>query len=114
VRPIDGNALSVNWLEYFAGTQDNQLIETARAVGTTKHIGKSSAFAIGNVAIIKKTCAKVGTPVRVLYAPGNGNPSHSQIRNVRVDDLDLMAALASRDCFPVLKPSPPATPPTPS
>jgi len=103
VRPTDGNALSVNWLEYFPGTPAHQLIESARAMGTIKNVGKNSAFAIGQVAIVKDACANAGFPVRVLYAPSNGNPSHSLIKNVIEDDLDLMATLASRACFPVIK-----------
>ena len=98
IRPIEEsqqNSISVNWLEYFDGdhaTRTKKLIQQFR---TVKSIGGKSAFGIGNVGNIKEICKKNGALVKIVYAPTDGNLSHSAIRRLPKDDLSLLTALAT-------------------
>lgn len=97
LRP-DENELSVNWLEYFDGTRDQKINELVKSVRVTKNVGAKSAFALGNVGKIKRTCAESGAQVRIVYDGNENNKSHSVIRRLPKDDDDLLDALAA-DAF---------------
>lgn len=90
--------LSVNWLEYFDGDQDRRIRESVKLLRTTKNIGAKSAYAIGNVEKIKRTCGESGAQIRIVYAPGKNNPAHAEIRRLPRGDADLLEALAA-DAF---------------
>jgi|WetSurMetagenome_2_1015567.scaffolds.fasta_scaffold656339_2 hypothetical protein len=96
LKPLEvvKKSISVNWLEYFSGERENKIKKSIQGLRTTKNIGKKSAFAIGNVGNIKEVCKRNGTIVKIVYAPTDGNPSHSVIKQIPKDDLTLLQALA--------------------
>src|SRR5271169_6779329 len=53
----DEDYLSVNWLQYYDGDREAQIRLSVWAIRSTfeKSLGAKSAFAIGNVAKVKKT-----------------------------------------------------------
>jgi hypothetical protein len=92
--------LSVNWVEYYDGDREGQIRLSVWAMRDSfEKLGAKSAFAIGNVAHIKKTCQGFGGRVRVVDEPDlPKNPGHSAIRRLPPDDLNLLDALAA-DAF---------------
>lgn len=97
LRPQEPS-LSVNWLEYFDGDQKTRLHETVKAIRASRNIGKKSAFGIGNVGKVKAICHEYDTRTRIVYAPGNNNPAHSEIRYLPRENLALFLAIAE-DAF---------------
>lgn len=100
LRP-DEDYLSVNWVEYYDGDRESQIRLSVWAMRNSfeKPLGAKSAFAIGNVAHIKKACEGFGSRVRVVHEPDlPKNPGHSAIRRLPRDDLNLLDALAA-DAF---------------
>ena len=61
-------------------------------------MGPKGAFAIGIVGRIKETAAAHGAKVRIIYDPKEGEPAHSEIRQLSRDDVILLDALA-QDAF---------------
>ena len=100
LRPTEEStkSISVNWLEYFDGDHEARTKKSIQGLRATKSIGKNSAFGIGNVGNIKDVCKNNGTIVKIVYAPTDGNLSHSVIRHLPKDDLTLLQALAN-DAF---------------
>jgi len=100
LRPEE-DYLSVNWLEYHDGDRERQIrlsVWDMRA-SFEKPLGAKSAFAISNVAQVKKTCQGFGSRVRVIHEPDlPKNPGHSAIRQLPRDDLNLLDAMAA-DAF---------------
>ena len=90
--------LSVNWLEYFDEDRDKQIRESVKIFRSSRTVGAKSAYGIGNVAQIKRTCGASGTSIRIVYDPEDNNPSHSVIRHLPRDDSSLFEALAT-DAF---------------
>ena len=92
LRP-DEPGLSVNWLEYFAGTRSDQLQAIVKDLRAKRTLGLQSAFGIGNVGELESQCKDYDVPVKVVYWPTDGNLSHSRILGTK-DQLDLMALIA--------------------
>ena len=99
LRPEE-HYLSVNWLQYYDGDRDAQTRLSVWAMRDSfeRPLGAKSAFAIGNVAEVKKTCQTFGSRIRVVHEPEPKNPGHSAIRQLPRDDLSLLEALAA-DAF---------------
>ncbi|MFZ5523503.1 MAG: hypothetical protein ACOY9D_05390 [Pseudomonadota bacterium] len=97
LRPIEEakKSISVNWLEYFGDDHTTNIKKSIQGLRTTKKIGGKSAFGIGGVAKIKEVCKKNGALVKIVYAPTDGNPSHSAIRNLPIHNQSLLQALAT-------------------
>src|SRR5271155_3214568 len=75
--------LSVNWAEYYDGDRETQIRLSVWAMRDSFDVGTKSAFAIGNVAQVKKTCQAFGSRVRVIHEPDlPKNPGHSAIRRL--------------------------------
>lgn len=87
-------SLSVNWVERFEGVHQSRLEDTVREIRAIKEIKKNSAFAIGNVGHIKSICHSYSPSIRIVYAPSENLPTHSEIRKLPRDDLALLSALA--------------------
>jgi len=87
--------LSVNWLEYFGDTYQENIEASARKFRDTRDVRKSSAFGIGIVKNIQDVCAKHGAnKVRVVLDEEDDNKSHSIIIRLPRNDLDLLQSLA--------------------
>lgn len=100
----DKNALSVNWLEYFAGTHKFNIVETIKnfrihRVSLGGKVGALSAFGIGNVGKLEAVCTSCQYPkVRVIHEEkreSSTNKSHARISRLPVNDQNLMGLLAS-------------------
>lgn len=100
LRP-DEESLSVNWLEYFDGDREDRIRDSVKMFRDIRTVGKKSAFGIGNVGQIKRTCSASGAQVRIVYEPEARNQAHSAIRHLPRDDLSLLDALAA-EAFPQL------------
>ncbi len=87
-------SLSVNWLEYFSGDPQSQIKEVITSIRNTKNVGGKSAFCIANVGKVRGICKAGRVNVRIVFAPNDGNPSHSLIRYLSQDDLVLLEELA--------------------
>jgi len=88
--------LSVNWLEYFNGTYDENKESSVRMFRKTRKIGKKSAFATGNVKKLRDTCAEKGySKVLVILDEDEDNKSHSLIIRLPQDDQTLFESLAT-------------------
>lgn len=98
LREIDGqleDGLSVNWVEYFDGTYDKRVIRAIQSMRAARPIGKNSAFAVGQVATIKRVSNSFSRKkIKVVYAPTAHNLSHALIKHLAPNDLALMEALA--------------------
>lgn len=100
MRPRDDGKLSVNWLEYFKSTHQENIEKSIQAFKQSMEQGipKTSVFAIGNVGCLKQACTSLGhTKVEVDH---NGktkspNPAHCSILRLPKNDLTLMQKLAS-------------------
>src|SRR5215216_3191402 len=68
--------LSVNWLEFYEGSKDEQFRLSIWTIRDRfeKPLGKRSAFAIGNVGKVRQTCRAAGNRVRIVHEPQAGNP----------------------------------------
>ncbi|MBI3186345.1 MAG: hypothetical protein HYZ31_00585 [Gammaproteobacteria bacterium] len=99
LRPEE-RGLSVNWLEYFKGSDQFNVQSSISVFRKTRKVGAKSAFGIGNVKNIQDTCASCGArKVRIVHEPViPDNESHSIIIRLPQDDLLLLAALAE-DAF---------------
>lgn len=89
------DGLSVNWLEYFNGSHQQNIEASIQTFRTTRRIGKTSAFGISAVKKIQDVCAEHGAnKVRVVSRPSKKNKSHSTIIRIPRDNLDLSQSLA--------------------
>ena len=86
--------LSVNWLEYFDGTEPDQLAATACAISRVRAVRPSHAFAIGNVGEIKAACFDYDLKVRIIHEPDGGNDAHAAVHRYRDDEIELLELLA--------------------
>lgn len=98
MRDNDRGKLSVNWLEYFKSTHQDNIEKSVHAF--RKHMGKiakSSIFANGNVGNLKAVCDELGhKKVEVDHnvesdAP---NPAHCSILRLPENDATVMQKLA--------------------
>lgn len=88
-------SLSVNWLEIYESDHNANITKTVWELRAANDISKKSAFGIGNVGNIKNVCKDNGALVKIVYAPRDNIPSHSDIRHLPQDDLSLLQDLAT-------------------
>lgn len=88
------DALSVNWLEHFAGSHQDRICYSVRAFRASVQVGKKSAFGVANVKKVKDICRAHEASVRIVFAPSRNNPAHSLIKHLPRDDLELFDELA--------------------
>jgi hypothetical protein len=96
-RNPDHDGLSVNWLEHFPD-EETRVRDCVWAFRSARTVGPKAAFAIGMVGKIKETAAAHGAKVRIIYDPQEGEPAHSEVRQLPRDDMILLDALA-QDAF---------------
>ena len=89
--------LSVNWLQFHEGDRGTQVRLSVWGIRESfeRPLGAKSAFAIGNVGMVKDICQKAGSRVRIVHEPEPQNPGHSAVRRLPRDDLSLLDALAA-------------------
>ena len=74
------SGLSVNWLEYFKGTHQENIEASVRKFRDTRSVGRTSAFGISSVKIIQDVCSDHDADkVRVLLDEIDDNKTHSVI-----------------------------------
>jgi hypothetical protein len=94
-RPSDTNGVSVNWIEYFNETHEDNLLKSIQLFRNMRKISRNSAFGVGNVEKIKKTVEDHNRKIRIVFDGHENNPSHSLIRDLTTDDLLLLETLAT-------------------
>jgi hypothetical protein len=96
MRPVE-NTLSTTWLEYFAGSRQEQIHGAVRAMRASNlEIKPKSGFAIGNVgSIATVAAAHGGYKIRVLHEPADDNKAHVAVRRWPRDDMALFEILAA-------------------
>ena len=82
------------WLEYFDGDQQFQIKESIRELKSVQDIRKSSAFGVAKVSSVKNVCINNKLTVKIVYTPRDKILSHSEIRQLPMDDLLIQEALA--------------------
>jgi hypothetical protein len=98
--------LSVNWLEYFTGTQDEQLNAAVSEFKSKRgnKLPKNSYFTQLNVGELKELCLKHSAKVRVVHE--STKDSHSAIRQLPQDKtmlFDDLCTAASKSLIPATK-----------
>jgi hypothetical protein len=97
LRPTE-ESLSVNWLEYFSGSRQDQLTECVNQFRRCFDVKRKSAFGVANVRKMKDICQENGKAVRIVYSPSPDNCSHASIQKLPRDEFSLLDALAA-DAF---------------
>ncbi len=87
--------LSVNWLEYFSGTEAEILQKTVADFCSVRAIKKFDAFAKLNVGEFKKTCLSRAAKVRIIHDAKESSPikSHSRITQLPQNNAQLLSDL---------------------
>lgn len=86
--------LSVNWLEHYPGDHKARIQAVVSNLRANLDIRPKSVFGIGNVGTLEICRDDNGTPVKILYAPTKGIPSHALIKDIHQDDLALLSLIA--------------------
>lgn len=87
--------LSVNWLEYFKGTHQENIEASIRKFRAIRDIKKSSAFGISITKKIQDVCDKRGAnKVRIVLDELDNNKSHSLIIHFPQNNFALSQSLA--------------------
>lgn len=97
--------LSANWLEYFTGSHDEQIIHAIKEFRKHFAVKPRAGFAIGKVDDIKTVCIeKSNRKIYVVSYPTtkttlDGKPykneSHVAVKYLPADDMDLLELLAT-------------------
>jgi hypothetical protein len=93
--------LSANWLEYFSGSFDEQVISTIQEIRKCVTVKPKSGFAIGKVEAIKNICSeKKNCKIRIVYSPsktkaGYENFTHVAVQSLPEEDMELFELLAT-------------------
>jgi hypothetical protein len=96
----DDDGISVTWLEYFAGSSEEQLMAARQAMGRGRTLRASNRLAKLNVAAIVAAGKGVRKPLSVIHDPikqptEKENLGHSLIIGVGSDDDDLRNRIAN-------------------
>lgn len=95
MRPND-EALSATWMEYFAGSRQDKIFASIRAMRASNlKIAPKSGFAVGNVGKIATVAAARGHTIRVLHEPEDDNLAHAVVRRLPREDMALLEELAT-------------------
>jgi hypothetical protein len=89
------NELSANWLEYFPGSFNQQVVSVVQEIRKRVAVKPKSGFAIGKVGEIKNMCKIKGYKTRIVYSNSSQNPSHVDICLYPREDMELFELLAT-------------------
>ncbi len=98
-RSQDQGCLSVNWLEYYSTLSDDDAkVESIRqdldGQGITRRV--SAVLALLRVGTLERNLAESNQlDVQTMHDPQPGSASHSEIRGLHADDLEIGVSLAS-------------------
>lgn len=94
------DGLSVNWVEHYEGSHNEQIEKTVRAIRAVMDVRpkSKSAFGVSTVIAVKEACKNTTKAIRVVYWPNLNNPSHTLIQHLPAEDLALLDAL-SKEAF---------------
>lgn len=92
------DGLSVNWVEHYEGSFDEQIVKTVQDIRVTVKVGPKGAFGVSTVIAVKETCKNTTKSIKVVYWPNSKNPSHTLIRHLPAEDIALLDAL-SKEAF---------------
>lgn len=89
--------LSVNWLEYFFQTSEDQAIQDCiEQFKQNLDVRKNSAFAVCGVVDLKEVCLTKNNTIKIVLMPEPNNGSHSAIKRIKSEDDDLLAEISVR------------------
>ena len=83
-------ALSVNWIEFFDGTEQERIEKTIKDFSSSYEVKKYDAFAKFNVGEFKKICIEHSAKVRVIHEATKSIKSHSSITQLPQDNALLL------------------------
>ncbi len=98
LRDIDEGSLSVNWVEHYEGSFNEQIEKTVQDIRIAVKVRPKSAFGVSTVIAVKEACKNTTKAIRVVYWPNLNNPSHTLIQHLPAEDLALLDAL-SKEAF---------------
>jgi len=87
--------LSVSWLEHANEVPQYPYRNTIRNLANSLKIKKKDRIAVCSVGEVKETAANLGHPIRIVHCQSRNNPSHSEIRRLPRDELELLEIIAS-------------------
>jgi hypothetical protein len=96
-RPAE-KYLSAAWAEYYAGSKDEQVRATAKAIAAhLKGVNSAGAFAIGNVGEIKSNALMQNNANVFIYSGVPGKwPAYSEVWGIERDATDLHQLLSAQ------------------
>ncbi|MER8506576.1 MULTISPECIES: hypothetical protein [unclassified Mesorhizobium] len=95
MRDVD-SYLSANWLEHFAGSDQQKIIAAVHTLRKSSlKISSKSGFARGKVSDIRSACSTRGHSVRIVHEPEPDNDAHAAVRRYPRDELELFEVLAT-------------------
>lgn len=92
------DGLSVNWVEHYEGSLNEQIKKTVQDIRIAVKVGPKSAFGVNTVIAIKEACKNTNKSIRVVYWPNSNNLSHTLIHHPPAEDMALLDAL-SKEAF---------------
>ena len=96
--------LSAAWLEYYGGTDDEQIKAASQKLGSIIQARKTGAFALGNVGKIRTdSLAQSGVTVSVFNDGTPAHPAYAKVYGVPRDDDALQALLALKSWSKLIK-----------
>lgn len=98
--------LSVNWIEFFPGDEEEQLGQTVGDFCSVWSVGKNDAFVKLSVDEFKKVSRSHKAEVRILHEPTKYIKSHGSIRRLPEDNallLDDLCVMASKALIPATR-----------
>ena len=98
LRPAE-DELSLNWLEYFEGSRPDRIEQSVKTFRRTLDVKPSAAFGIANVGNFRTVAETYSAKIRIVYDPIEKPPkelnlSHTKVRKLPREDLELFDALA--------------------
>jgi hypothetical protein len=95
-RENDHGELSTTWIEYFPGSQEEQIITAVHAIRASKLTPRpNGGFALGCIEIIRTAAQRRKHSIRIVHDPADDNHAHAAVKRMPSDDEELLRILAS-------------------
>ena len=87
--------LSCTWIDFFDDVSGDNITLAVQATRRNISVGGKAVFAIGNVGRIIEANKERGYKIRIVHAPEDENPAHSEVLRLTRDDIELLDYLAA-------------------
>ncbi len=90
----DESGLSVTWLDYFTGTDEEKFHASVAEFSKSYKPSPKSAFALCNAGKIRALTAKSSNNIRIITVDDDNNLAHAEIRRLN-QEMELLELLAT-------------------